>query len=325
MWLSSTSRTNPAMASSETYTHAPMSIARRALWIALVANAGYMVVEIAGGFAFHSLALVADALHMGSDVAGLAVALVAQALMTRPASARHTFGLERAEVLGAQTNGLILLATSGWVFFEAFQRIGSPEAVTGAGLLVVATIALGVNLGSAVLLGRARGHSLNMRGAFLHMAVDAAGSVGAIVAGLAVVVAGADWVDPLMSILIGLLVLWSAWALLRDTTQVLLEGAPRGVDVERVEAALASAPDVETVHHLHVWDIASATPALSAHVVFRDEPTLHVAQERGGHIRTMLARDFGIGHATLELECHECDRPDHHHDIGGSDGHAPEQ
>ena len=309
------------MPSGETHTHSSVNLARRALWIALVANAGFMVVEVAGGFAFSSLALLADALHMGSDVAGLAVALVAQSLMTRPASARHTFGLQRAEVLGAQTNGLILLATSGWIFYEAFQRIGTPEAVNGVGVIVVATIGLGVNLGSAVLLGRAQGRSLNMRGAFLHMAVDAAGSVGAIFAGVAVVIAGADWVDPLMSILIGLLVLWSAWSLLRDTTQVLLEGAPRDVDVERVEAALAAVPDVEAVHHLHVWDIASTTPALSAHVLFRDEPTLHDAQERGGRMKVMLAEKFGIGHATLELECHECVGPDHQHGISSPDGH----
>lgn len=308
------------MASGETHTHSSVNLARRALWIALVANAGFMVVELAGGFAFRSLALLADALHMGSDVAGLAVALVAQSLMTRPASVRHTFGLQRAEVLGAQTNGLILLATSGWIFYEAFQRIGSPEAVNGVGVVVVAAIGLGVNLASAVVLGRAQGHSLNMRGAFLHMAVDAAGSVGAIFAGLAVVVAGADWIDPIMSILIGLLVLWSAWSLLRATTQVLLEGAPRDVDVEAVEAALAAAPNVEAVHHLHVWDIASTTPALSAHLVFRDEPTLHDAQERGGRIKVMLAERFGIGHATLELECHQCDGSDREHEPTSSDG-----
>lgn len=310
------------MPSPDGQVHSTVGMQRRALWIALVANGGFMVVEVAGGFAFGSLALLADALHMASDVAGLAIALVAQSLMTRPASVRHTFGLQRTEVLGAQANGLLLGITSMWVFYEAVQRLGSPEAVDGFGLLVVATIGLGVNLGSAVMLNRARGHSLNMRGAFMHMAMDAAGSVGAIVAGLAVVVAGADWVDPFASILIGALVLWSAWSLLRDTTLVLLEGAPRHLDVERVEQALVAAPGVEAVHHLHVWDLASDTPALSAHVVLGDEPTLHDAQERGDALKALLADRFGIDHATLELECHECDGPDRQHGMRGvGDGH----
>ena len=291
--------------------HSTLGMQRRALWIALVANGGFMLVEVVGGFAFRSLALLADALHMASDVAGLGIALVAQSLVSRPASARHTFGLLRAEVLGAQANGLLLLATSMWVFYEAARRLGSPETVQGLGLLVVASVGLGVNLGSAVLLGRSRGTSLNMRAAFVHMALDAAGSAGAIVAGLAVLIEGADRVDSAASILIGLLVLWSAWSLLRDTTLVLLEGTPRHLDVERVEDALAVFPGVEKVHHLHVWDLASGTSALSAHVVLDNEPSLHDAQERGEELKTMLAVRFGIGHATLELECHECGAPDH--------------
>lgn len=296
------------MGSHEGHSHAlPSGIAqRRALWIALVANGGFMVVEIFGGVAFHSLALLADALHMGSDVIGLGVALVAQSLMTRPTSTRHTYGWLRAEVLGAQANGIILLATSVWVFYEAYQRIGTPEAVNGVGLLVVAVIGLGVNLGSAVLLNRARGRSLNMRGAFLHMAVDAAGSVGAIIAGLAVIVAGADWVDPVVSILIGLLVLWSAWSLLRDTTGVLLESTPKGIDPIALQAAIASSEGVAGVHHLHVWNISSETTALSGHVVLRDDPPLHQAQARAETLKDHLAREFGIEHATLELECHDC-------------------
>lgn len=296
------------MGSHDGHSHAlPSGVAqRRALWIALIANGGFMVVEIFGGVAFHSLALLADALHMGSDVIGLGVALVAQSLMTRPTSTRHTYGLLRAEVLGAQANGIILLATSVWVFYEAYQRIGTPEAVNGVGLLVVAVIGLGVNLGSAVLLNRARGRSLNMHGAFLHMAVDAAGSVGAIIAGLAVIIAGADWVDPVVSVIIGLLVLWSAWSLLRDTTSVLLESTPKGIDPVALEAALAASEGVAGVHHLHVWNISSETTALSGHVVLHDDPPLHRAQARAQDLKDHLAREFGIEHATLELECHDC-------------------
>ena len=280
---------------------------RRALLIALVANAGFLVVEILGGVAFNSLALLADAAHMASDVVGLVVALVAQMLIGRPATTRHSFGLKRAEVLGAQINGLLLVVVSGWIIYEAIGRIGHPADVKGGGVVIVASLGLLVNLGSAVVLFRAQGHSLNMRGAFLHMASDAAGSVAAIIAGIAVLVWNADWVDPAVSILVAVLVLWSCWGLLRDTTNVLLEGTPRGIDPDAVRAALAADGTVEAVHHVHLWSLASDEPALSAHVVLAGEVTLHQAQERGTELKVMLNDRFGIDHATLELECHPCD------------------
>ncbi|HZQ27726.1 MAG TPA: cation diffusion facilitator family transporter [Acidimicrobiales bacterium] len=280
---------------------------RRALWLALAANGGFLVVEAAGGVAFHSLALLADAAHMLTDVAGLVVALVAQRLVDRPATSRHTFGLQRAEVLGAQANGLALIAAAGLIIFEAARRVGSPGHVNGGGLLLVAAAGLVVNVASAAVLARAAGRSLNMRGAFLHMALDAAGSVGAMAAGVAVVGWNAAWFDPAVSVLIGLLVVWSAWGLLRDTAHVLLEGTPKGIRPEQVEASLAADPAVEAVHHLHMWNLASDVPALSAHVILNGERTLHDAQATGERLKATLAESFGITHATLELECHPCD------------------
>jgi len=295
------------------HSHVSRSTQRRALWISLVANAVFMVVEFAGGLVFRSLALVADAAHMLSDVAGLGIALVAQHLVDRRATARHSYGLQRAEVLGAQANGLALLVVAGWVIYEAIVRIGEPADVVGGGLLLVATIGLVVNVVSAILLARAQGQSLNMRGALVHMTMDAAGSVAAMVAGIAVIVWNADWVDPAMSILIALLVLWSAWGLLRDTAHVLLEGTPRGMEPASVEAALAGDAEVEAVHHLHLWNLASDVPALSAHVVLRGEVSLHEAQASGARLKALLENQFGITHATLELECHPCDpAPDEH-------------
>jgi cobalt-zinc-cadmium efflux system protein len=288
---------------------------RRALFIVLGVNAVFMVVELVGGIAFHSLALLADAAHMLSDVAGLAIALVAQRLMIRPATARHSFGLQRAEVLGAQANALVLLAVSGWIVVEAIRRIGDPADVAGRGLVLVAALGLAVNVASAMVLARARSHApnLNVRGAFLHMVADAAGSAGAIVAGVAVLAWGADWFDPLVSIVIAALVIWSAWGLLRDATHVLLEGTPPGTSPLDVERALSADADVDAVHHLHLWNLASDTPALSAHVVLRGDVSLHDAQARGDELKHMLAERFGIMHATLELECHACDpEPDEH-------------
>jgi cobalt-zinc-cadmium efflux system protein len=289
---------------------------RRALWLVLSANGGFLLAEVIGGIAFGSLALLADAAHMLSDVAGLVIALIAQRLLDRPATARHSLGLQRAEVLGAQANALALLAASGWIVFEAIRRIGDPADVDGGGLLVVAALGLAVNVASAVVLRRAQGRSLNMRGAFIHMVVDAAGSVGAILTAIAVLGWNADWVDPVMSILIAALVLWSAWSLLRDTVHVLLEGTPSSVRPDDVEAALIADDDVEAVHHLHVWTIASDVPALSAHVVLNGERTLHEAQEATARLKDLLEERFGIEHATLELECHPCapHRGQHDHD-----------
>ena len=283
------------------------AVQRRALWIALVANSGFLGAEVVGGLAFRSLALLADAAHMLSDVVGLVIALVAQRLLDRPATARHSYGLQRAEVLGAQANGLTLLGVAGWIVFEAVRRIGAPADVSGGGVLVLAALGLAVNLASAVVLARAQGSSLNMRGAYMHMAVDAVGSVAAIAAGIAILVWSADLVDPVASIAIAALVLWTGWRLLRDTGHVLLEGTPRGIDPESVEAALLADLDVEAVHHLHLWNLASDVPALSAHVVLEGERTLHDAQTSGERLKAMLENSYGISHSTLEFECHPCE------------------
>lgn len=285
----------------------------RALKLSLLANGLFLGVEVAGGLIFGSLALLADAAHMLSDVGGLAIALVAHRLLSRPSSARHTYGLQRAEVLGAQINGILLLAAAGWIFYEAAHRVGDPVEVAGGGLVAVAVIGLLINIGSAVILGRSKGGSLNMRAAFLHMVMDAIGSVGVLAAGIAIIVWDATWVDPVVSIGIGFLVLWSAWDLLRATAHVLMEGSPRDLDPVVVEDAIRADPAVEGVHHVHLWSLASDTPALSAHVQVAGDRSLHDAQIDGQRIEEMLRERFGIDHATLQLECDPCEeiQPSH--------------
>jgi cobalt-zinc-cadmium efflux system protein len=260
---------------------------------------------------FSSLALLADATHLGTDVVGLAVALVAQLLVARPASRRRTFGLRRAEALGAQANGLLVLGVAVWIAVEAAQRLGHGQPVDGAGLLGVATLGLVVNAVATVVLVRVAGKNLNLRAAMVHMFADVASSLGAMAAGIGILAFGATWLDPAASLGIAALVAWSAWGVLRDTTNVLLEAAPRGVDVDQVERALFGEAGVEAVHHLHVWEVASDLPALSAHIVLGEVPSLHDAQVRGDELKVMLADRFGIAHTTLELECHECDDPTH--------------
>ena len=284
---------------------------RRALWLCLILNSTYMVVELVGGLIFNSLALLADSAHMLSDVAGLTIALIAQDLVRRPATERHTYGLKRADVMGALLNGGLLVVTTAWILIEAVQRFSSPQEVQGLGLIGVATVGLGVNLVSAAILARSRGRSLNMQGAFLHMVSDAAGSLVAIAAGVAALAWSAYWVDPAGSILIAMLILWATWRLLGAAALVLMEGTPAGLDPKAVEGAIEAQTGVQSVHHLHLWSVASDMPALSAHVLLEGEVSLHQAQERGDEIRAMLAARFEIEHATLELECHECE-PERH-------------
>jgi cobalt-zinc-cadmium efflux system protein len=285
--------------------------AQRALGLALGVNAALLVIELVGGLFFGSLALLADSAHLATDVIGLGVAVLAQALIGRPASGRRTYGLRRAEALGAQVNALLVLAAAVWIAIEAVGRISDPQAVDGVGVLAIAAVAVVVNGASAWVVTRAGSHRLNVRAAVVHLASDVGASLAVLAAGVGIVAFDATWLDPVASLLIALLVVWSSWGLLRDTTNVLLEAAPRDVDVGDVERALHDAPGVEAVHHVHVWEVASDLPALSAHVVLDGDPSLHDAQVRGDELKSMLALRFGIAHATLELECHECAEPSH--------------
>jgi len=276
---------------------------RRALGWALGLNGVLLVIEVVGGIVFGSLALLADAAHLVSDVAGLAVALGAVILTARPVSTRHSFGFARAEVLAAQVSALLLLAAGGWILLESVTRLADPVPVDGAGLAAVATIGLVINLGSALLVHRSQGESLNMRASFVHLATDAAGSLGAALAGLLILGFGWMRADSLVSLATALLVLWAGWGLLRDTTHVLMEGTPRSIDSDAVRDAILAVPGVIDVHHLHLWNLASDIPTLSAHVVLAAEPSLRDAQRTAASVRATLTEDFALTHMTLELEC----------------------
>jgi cobalt-zinc-cadmium efflux system protein len=294
----------------------------RALVFALVLNAAFLAVEVVGGFAFGSLALLADAAHMATDVVVLAIAYAALRIARRPPTDRHTFGFARTEVLVAQANGLLLFAGAVVVIVEAIRRLGSPHDVVASGVIVIGVLGLAVNIASAGALYRHAHENLNVRGAFWHLLSDALGSLGVIVAGVGIALFGAEWLDPVVSIGISLLVVAAAWQLLRDAGRVLLEAVPSNLDVAAVRGAIARAPGVEAVHHMHLWTMGSQQPALSAHVVLTGPLSLHEAQLRAGALKDMLGAEFGIDHATLEVECHACvDDEAHEHARGTAPSH----
>jgi len=270
------------------------------------------VVELVCGFLFGSLALIADAVHLTSDVLALGLALGALALAQRPPTERHTYGFERAEVLAALANGVLLLAGAVVIVFEAVRRLRSPQPVDAAGVLVIGIAGVIVNVFSALALARTAHGNLNMRAALWHLALDAVGSLAVVVSAIGALVFGAERLDSIASLVIAGLVVVGAWSVLRDATRVLLEAVPGDVDVAAVRSALELEAGVEAVHHMHVWSLGSESSALSAHVVLTGPLSLHDAQERATELKTMLAKEFGIEHATLEVECHACvDDPVH--------------
>lgn len=270
----------------------------RRLGLTLVIVVLYMVAEIIGGILANSLALLADAGHMLSDAASLALALAAMWLARRPRTAAHTYGFHRAEILAALANGVTLVVIAVLILREAWVRFHAPPDVNGTLMVVIATGGLLVNLAAIRILHGGRHESLNVRGAWLHVIADTLGSVQAIVAGVLIWIFGWSWVDPVASVVIGVLVMWSSWTLLRDSVNVLLEAAPGSLDTREIERALCASHGVVGVHDLHVWTITSGFIALSAHVeVGADAPPNILWQLR----QTLEAR-FGVKHSTLQLE-----------------------
>ncbi len=271
----------------------------RVLRVALALTASFMVVEAVVGVWSGSLALLADAGHMLADAGALALALVAQRFASRPRTPRSTFGLRRAEVLAAFVNGVVLALTAIWVSVEAVERWVSPHAIRGVGMLITAVIGLLINAVVAAVLMGAQKDSLNVRAAFVHVLTDALGSVAAILAGLAVVLFGWLRADPALSVLIALLVAYSGWRVLHETTTILLEAAPAHLDVAGIERSIVACPGVAALHDLHVWRISDRFDAL----------TVHVTLERGAHgvdvcrgVAERLHEDHGLDHVTVQPE-----------------------
>ena len=273
---------------------------RRRLLLVLVLTAAYTLAEAAGGWWTGSLALLADAGHMLADVAGLALALVAARFGARPANPTKTYGYYRLEILAAFTNGVALAAVSLFILYDAYGRwFAPPEIERGGALTAIAAGGLLVNLVCAWLLHGDHERDLNVRGAWLHVLGDALGSVGAIAAGVLITLKGWHAADPLFSALIAVLIVWSSWSLIREATNVLLEGTPAHINLAAVEGAILETAGVEDVHDLHVWTITSGRDALSAHV--RHAPAAAPA-ELLRSLRAKLHDQFGVDHLTIQME-----------------------
>jgi cobalt-zinc-cadmium efflux system protein len=280
------------------HTHAPASFGR-AFAIGIVLNTGFVVIEAVYGLLSHSLALLADAGHNLGDVLGLLVAWIAAVLARRAPGGRFTYGLGGSTILAALFNAVLLLVAVGAIAWEAIGRFGNPQPVAGQTVMIVAIAGILVNGGTAWLFASGRKGDINIRGAFTHMAADAAVSLVVVLAGVAIMATGWLWLDPATSLLVVVAIVWGTWGLLRDSVSMSVAAAPGHVDVTQVRAYLAGLPGVCAVHDLHVWPMSTTDTALTAHIVCPDG---HPGDRALAEIAHELNHRFRIGHSTIQIE-----------------------
>lgn len=276
----------------------------RPLWWALGLTGGFLIAEVIGAFITNSLALLSDAAHMGTDTLALMIALTAVRLSRKPPDAKRSFGYVRMEAMGAMVNGLMLFAVAAYILWEAVGRFSEPPQIATTGMLVIASLGLAVNLIAMRLLKAGSGQSLNMEGAYLEVWSDMLGSVAVIAGAILIRFTGWTLVDPILAVLIGLWVLPRTWTLLREAGNVLMEGVPSGIDLSAVRAVLSSADGVSDVHDLHVWSLASSTPAMTAHLVVEEGIDGEALRRE---LAKLLDERYGIEHCTLQIETKACD------------------
>ena len=283
------------------HAHAPRDFGR-AFAIGIALNLGFVAIETVYGFLANSMALLADAGHNLSDVLGLVVAWAAAVMAKRAASPRFTYGLKKAPILAALANSLFLLVAIGAIGAEAIRRLFHPAATQGGTIMIVAAVGILINAATALLFARGREHDINIAGAYLHMAADAAVSVAVVFAGLVILWTGQQWVDPAMSLAVAVVILWGSIGLFKESVWMSLAGVPSRIDSDMVEAELELLDGVETVHDLHIWPLSTTETALTAHLVAPDAESTDALLRSA---RAMLHDRFGIEHCTLQIErCH---------------------
>lgn len=274
-------------------------VSKQRLTLVLSITAIFMVLELVGGILSNSLALIADSAHMLTDVGALGLSLFVLWFSRRPARPEKSYGYLRLEILAALVNGVALVVISGLIFWQAYGRLLRPEPVEGGLMLAVASAGLLVNVFAAWMLHSSASHSLNLRGAYLHVIGDLIGSAGAILAAIVILLTGLTIADPIISVFVGVLILIGAWKLVRESVDVLLEAVPAHIDLSAVRTAIDNIPGVDDVHDLHVWTVTSGFLAMSGHAVVRDpEQNQGILQE----IHRLMREKFGIAHVTVQLE-----------------------
>lgn len=285
-------------AQEHTHHHAPPNF-NRAFMVGVILNVGFVIIEAAFGLWSKSLALLTDAGHNAGDVLGLLLAWAAAALAQKTPSLRRTYGYSRATILASLASGLLLLAAVGAITWEALGRLFAPVQPAGLTIVVVACIGVFINTATALMFLSGKDRDLNIRGAFLHMAADAAVSLGVVVAGLLILWKGWAWVDPVISLLIAGVIFWSTWGLLRDSLNLAVDAVPRDVDPVKVRDYLAQLPGVQDQHDLHIWAMSTTDTALTAHLVMAPLPD---SDRFLNEVSARLQEEFGIDHATIQLE-----------------------
>lgn len=273
--------------------------------IGVVLNLGFVVAEVFYGLAAHSLALISDAGHNLSDVFCLLLAWGAMQLTKAAPTSRRTYGWRRSSILAALVNAVVLLVVVGGITVEAIRRFAHPEEVAGGMVMVVAAIGIVINTATALLFMSGRKRDLNLRGAFLHMIGDAAVSAGVVAAAFAIRMTGWQWLDPAVSLAIGAVIVWGTWGLLRESINLSMDAVPEGIDPEAVESYLANLGGVTAVHDLHIWAMSTTEVALTVHLVMEEPPRNDLFLH---DVCDVLRERFGIGHATTQIECGNCDR-----------------
>lgn len=300
------------------HSHAlPSSQNEKYIWIALGLTTIFLVVEVIGGLVTGSLALISDAAHMLTDTMALAIALVAIRIARRAPDARRTYGYHRFEILAAAFNAVLLFMVAMYILYEAYQRFRNPAEIQSTGMLVIAVFGLLVNLISMRLLSGGKDASLNVKGAYLEVWSDMLGSVGVIVGALVIRYTGREWVDSAIAVLIGFWVLPRTWILLKESINILLEGVPEGMDIEKVQAALRAVPGILSVHDFHLWAVTSGKASLTAHVVY--DPA-YSTEQLLPTLKEILASQFAVYHTTLQFEINPCTHTD-----DGCNYSAPEE
>ena len=286
-----------------THNHSAAGKNKKRLAIVLALTTAYLVAEVIGGLLTHSLALLADAGHMLTDVAGLAFALLAIRFAERPATPERTYGYYRIEILAALVNAVVLIGISLYILYEAYERFRNPPEVQSGGMLAVALVGLVVNIAGIYLLKSASEESLNMKGAYFEVLSDMLTSIGVIAAGIIMLTTGWYYADPIISAGIGVFILPRTWMLLRDAVGVLLEGTPHDVNLAALRESIQTVEGVADVHDLHVWSLTSGMNAMSVHAVLADH-SLH--DEVLAAVQKKVTSEFKIAHATVQVECKGC-------------------